>query len=382
MTKPTALAVVPVDGGRRLSAFLEVPKRVYAGDPFWIAPLDLERRLHLNSKFNPFFKHAESQLFLALKNGEPAGRISAHVNRLHLERYKDSTGHFGFIEAVDSQAVFDALFDSAERWLRDRGLSRIQGPFSFSINDECGLLVHGFDAPPAVMMGHARPYYGERIAACGYVKAKDLIAYQLDTRNPVPRAMTSMVAKNRSAGKLSVRPLSKRHLDRDLEILVDIFNDAWSQNWNFVPMTNAEISSLGSVLRFLVNEEHVAIAEYEGKPAAIIVTLPDFNRMLRGLNGKLLPFGWAKLIWRLKMHPHEAFRVPLLGVKKQYRSSTVGAILALAVMDAVNRFHRSRCTMTCELSWILEDNLPMRRLIEVLGAVPYKTYRIYEKNLV
>lgn len=377
-----AVEVVPVQSPQRLSAFLQVPKRIYADDPNWIAPLDLERRAHFNPKKNPYFEHAEGQLFLALLDGRPVGRISAHVDRLHLERYEDATGHFGFIEAIDRQSVFTALFSHAERWLKDRGLARVQGPFNFSINDECGLLVHGFDAPPAVLMGHARPYYAGRIAAAGYVKAKDLIAYHYDLHKPVPRAMSAMVAKTRNSRKLTVRPLSKRNLDRDLAIIVDIFNDAWSANWSFVPMTNAEIRNLGNVLKLLVNEEHVAIAFYQGEPAAMIVTLPDFNLMCRDLDGRLLPFGWAKLLWRAKVRTHEAFRVPLLGVRKKYRSSSIGTVLALMVIDAVNLFHRSRGTLKCELSWILEDNMSMRRLVEALGAVPYKTYRVYEKTLV
>jgi hypothetical protein len=231
------------------------------------------------------------------------------------------------------------------------------------------------------MMGHARPYYGERISAEGYAKAKDLIAYDYDMHRPVPRALAAIVAKNRGSGKITVRALSKRRLDRDLAMIVDIFNDAWSANWNFVPMTGAEIQSLGNLLKYLVDEGHVAIAFYEDEPAAMIVTLPDLNRMWRDLGGRLLPFGWAKLIWRLKMKTHEAFRVPLLGVKQKYRSSSLGTILALAVIDAVSRFHRSRGTLNAELSWILEDNMPMRRLIEALGAEPYKTYRVYEKSL-
>jgi GNAT superfamily N-acetyltransferase len=381
MTRLPAVEVVPVRSPRRLSQFLQVAKRIYAADPCWIAPLDLERRVHFSPKSNPFFQHAEAQLFLALQNGRPVGRISAHVDRLHLERYGDATGQFGFIEAIDHQPVFAALFSHAEGWLKDRGLKRIQGPFNFSINDECGLLVEGFATPPAVMMGHARPYYGERISAEGYAKAKDLIAYDYDMHRPVPRALAAIVAKNRGSGKITVRALSKRRLDRDLAMIVDIFNDAWSANWNFVPMTGAEIQSLGNLLKYLVDEGHVAIAFYEDEPAAMIVTLPDLNRMWRDLGGRLLPFGWAKLIWRLKMKTHEAFRVPLLGVKQKYRSSSLGTILALAVIDAVSRFHRSRGTLNAELSWILEDNMPMRRLIEALGAEPYKTYRVYEKSL-
>lgn len=378
----SAIEVVPVQSPQHLSAFLNLPKRIYADDPNWIAPLDIERRMHFDMKKNPFFAHAEGQLFLAFENGESVGRISAHLDHLHLKRYGDLTGNFGFLEAVDRQAIFTALLAAAEKWLRAKGLRRVQGPFNFSINDECGLLVEGFDTPPAVMMGHARPYYRDRLAAAGYVKAKDLLAYRLDMHKPLPRSLAGMLAKAGNSGKLSVRPLSKRNLDRDLKMIIDIFNDAWSQNWNFVPMTEAEVSNLGNVLRFLLDEEHVAIAAYDGEPAAMIVTFPDFNLMCRDLGGRILPFGWAKLLWRLKFRRHEAFRVPLLGVRQKYRGSPLGTILALSVIEAARRFHRSRGTMRSELSWVLEDNLPMRRLIEVVGAEPYKTYRIYEKSIV
>jgi GNAT superfamily N-acetyltransferase len=381
MASMSALAVVPVHTPQHLSAFLDLPKRIYADDPNWIAPLDIERRMHFDMKKNPFFAHAEGQLFLALENGEPVGRISAHLDRLHLARYSDHTGNFGFLEAVDREAVFSALLAAAERWLTAKDLKRVQGPFNFSINDECGLLVDGFHTPPVVMMGHARPYYRDHLTAVGYAKAKDLLAYRLDMRKPIPRSLATMLAKAGNSGKLSVRPLSKRNLARDLKIIVDVFNDAWSQNWNFVPMTEAEVANLGNVLRFLLDEEHVAIASYDGEPAAMIVTFPDFNLMCRDLHGKLLPFGWAKLLWRLKFTRHEAFRVPLLGVRRKYRGSPLGTILILSVVEAANRFHRARGTMSCEFSWILEDNLPMRRLIEAVGAEPYKTYRIYEKSL-
>jgi hypothetical protein len=374
--------VIPVKSTSHFAAFVKFPRCIYADDRHWIPPLDLERRLHLDQKKNPFFEHAEGQLYLAMQSGRPVGRISAHIDRLHLERYGDATGHFGFIEAIDQQSVFNSLLLQAEQWLRSRGLKRVQGPFNFSINDESGLLISGFDSPPAVLMGHARPYYADRLSAAGYAKAKDLIAYHYDLHTPVPRSMVSMLAKIKGSGKLTIRPLSKRNLDRDLAIIVDIFNDAWSANWNFVPMTPAEISNLGHILRFLLHERHVAIAFYENEPAAMIVTLPDFNLMCRDLDGRLLPFGWAKLFWRLKVKSHEAFRVPLLGVRKKFRTSSVGSILALAVIDAVHIFHRSRGTLRCELSWILEDNRPMRRLIEALGAEPYKTYRVYEKYLV
>jgi hypothetical protein len=381
MRGTAAVEVVAVTSPAHKSAFLHLPKSIYASDPKWIAPLDIERRIHLDQRRNPFFRHAEGQLFLALEGNRPVGRISAHIDHLHLERYGDATGQFGFLEAIDRQEVFAALFARAESWLKERGLRRVQGPFSFSINDESGLLIEGFEHPPAIMMNHARPYYGARVVAEGYVKAKDLIAYHYCSNTPVPRAIQSRIDRNRASGKLSVRPFSKRHFARDLAIIIDIFNDAWSTNWNFVPMTPAEIQNLGNVLRFLIKGEHIAIASYENEPAAMIVTLPDINRMCGDLGGQLLPLGWVKLLWRLNFATHEAFRVPLLGVRKKFRNSAVGSMLAVAVMGAIQAFHHGRGTYPGELSWILEDNLPTRRLLEAVGGQHYKTYRVYEKSI-
>ncbi|WP_137389744.1 hypothetical protein [Rhodoligotrophos defluvii] len=365
---------------RDLDQFIEVPRLIQGNDPCWIAPLALERREVLSPGKNPYFEHAEASLFLALREGMAVGRISAQVDRLHRERYAANTGQFGFIEAVDDPAVFAALFAAAEAWLKARDTELVQGPFSFSVNEETGLLIDGFQTPPRVMMGHNPPYYASQIEAFGYRKAKDVIAYDYDARLPMPRSMELLLDKARKSGDLQVRPLSKKRLFQDLDTIIDIFNDAWRDNWGFVPMTAAEIRHLGNQLRFLVREGYVAIAEYQGVPAAMAVSLPDVNIWLKGLDGRLLPFGWARLAWRALRRP-EAVRMPLMGVRKAYQSTAIGSALALAVIDAVRRYHTSRGTCRAELSWILEDNVAMRRMIELLGAKPYKTYRIYERNL-
>ena len=243
----TSTEIIPVCSRRDLNDFITVPHSIFADDPNWIAPLHFERREHLSMRKNPYFRHAEAQLFLARRSGQTVGRISAQIDQLRRERYGDATGQFGFLDAVDDARVFARLLRGAEAWLAERGIRRIEGPFSFSINDESGLLVKGFHKPPYVMMGHAKPYYGAHVEAAEYRPVKDLIAYEYDLHNPIPRAIAAMVAKNKASGKLVIRPLSKRNLARDLEIIVDIFNDAWSANWNFVPMTRQEIDHLGSV---------------------------------------------------------------------------------------------------------------------------------------
>lgn len=362
-------------------AFLRVPYQVFARDPNWVAQLDLERKEHLDPAKNPYFQHSEVQLFVAYDNGRPVGRVSAQRDRLRLERHPDANGQFGFLDAIDDPKIFAALLATAEDWLRGKGLKSAHGPFNFSINDEMGLLVSGFDTPPSMMMGHALPYYAGHLESLGYAKAKDVLAYDYDGLKPLPRAMQAMVDRIKSAGDLTIRPLSKRHLDRDLKIIIDIFNDAWSENWGFVPMTHEEIAALGKNLKMLVGEEYIAIASYKGEPAAMAITLPNLNDWIRDLNGKLLPFGWAKLAWRLMTAPPQSVRMPLMGVRRRFHATPVGSALALAVIDAVRSYHLSRGTKRAELSWILEDNMPMRRMIEALGGVPYKTYRIYEKRL-
>jgi GNAT superfamily N-acetyltransferase len=360
----SALEIRGVRDRSGIDDFLNVPFPIYAGDPNWIAPLFLERREHLNPRKNPYFLHADVQLFVAYRNGQPVGRISAQIDRLRLERYADATGQFGFIEAPDDQEVFGKLLRTAEEWLGERSMHAMEGPFSFSINEETGLLIEGFDRPPTIMMGHARPYYRDHLEALGLAKAKDVIAYDYDGLKPLPRSLQAMVDKVKRAGDLTTRPLSKKNLDRDLNTIIAIFNDAWSQNWGFVPMTAEEIA---------------ALADYRGEPSAMAVSLPDINGWISDLNGRLMPFGWAKLAYRLFNPPH-AVRMPLMGVLRKHHGSPIGAALAMAVIDAVRSYHLGKGTKRAELSWILEDNLAMRRMIEQLGAVPYKTYRVFRKD--
>lgn len=375
------LRVVEAGSKADRDAFLRVPFRVFARDPSWVAPLDLERKEHIDPAKNPYFRHSEAQLFVAYDNNEPVGRISAQMDRLRLEHHPDAHGQFGFLDAVDDANVFAALLAAAEAWLRKKDLTGLRGPFNFSINDEMGLLVSGFDTPPSMMMGHALPYYARHLEGLGYTKAKDVFAYDYDGLKPLPRAMQAMVDKIRTTGDLEIRPLSKKNLDRDIGIIIDIFNDAWSENWDFVPMTHEEIAALGKNLKMLVSDEYISIASYKGEPAAMAVTLPNLNDWIRDLDGKLLPFGWAKLAWRLLARPPRSVRMPLMGVRRKHHGTAVGSALALAVIDAVRSYHLGRGTKHAELSWILEDNMPMRRMITALGGTEYKTYRIYEKQL-
>ncbi len=371
------VATRPVITRKDQKTFLDVPFAIYRHDRNWVAPLYLERFQHLNPKKNPYFRHAEVQLFLAERDGEPVGRISAQIDRLH---HSDAVGQFGFLEAPDDPEVFTSLFHAASRWLRERGMKCLQGPFNFSINDEMGLLVDGFDTPPSVMMGHARPYYRHRIEELGFVKAKDVIAYNYDDAEP-PASLHAVYERALASSNIIIRSFDKKHMERDLGIVMSIFNDAWSGNWGFMPFTREEIDALGNNLKMLVTNEYIAIASHHGEPAAMAVTLPNINDWIAPLNGRLLPFGWARLARQVLAKRPASVRMPLMGVRKRYHNTLTGSALALGVIDTLRRYHLSRGATRAELSWILEDNQPMRRIIESIGGKPYKTYRIYEKAL-
>jgi len=374
-----ALRVVPVQTARDLRRFIKVPWQIYANEPNWIPPLLLEQRHSLGKK-NPFFEHARGQYWIAYRGAEPVGRISAQVDDLHIERYNDATGHFGLLEAVDDPEVFAALFGTAEAWLRDRGMERVVGPFNLSINGDIGLLVHGFDTPPMFLMSHGHPYYDARVTEQGYRKAKDVVAYLLDPSLAPPDVMLGSARRADHSGRIQIRPIRRPKLRQEMVVLSEIFNDAWSNNWNFVPFTPAEFDDLGDSLRLFVPPEFVQIAEVDGRPAAMIVIVPNVGECIRDLNGRLLPFGWARLLWRLKWRGPRSARVALLGVRKEYHRSTLATALAFGLINAVRQPVLDHRIERLELSWTLEDNHPMRRIKERIGARKYKTYRLYEKS--
>jgi hypothetical protein len=372
------IRVVPVEGRQSLKRFIFFPWKVYAADPVWVPPLFLDRMQQLSPR-NPYFQHARYRAWTAHRGGEVVGRISAQIDRLHLERYEDSTGFFGQIEGLDDPLVFRSLFETAESWLRENGMTRVLGPFNLSINQECGLLVEGFETPPAVMMGHAPPYYGDRIEELGYTKAKDTLAYKLQDDFQLSAPMKAVV--KRASDRVRIRPWRKSSLPEELHILREIFDDAWSGNWSFIPFTEAEFTRMGQEMKHLIPADFVQIAELDGSPAAMIVLLPNVNEAIKDLNGRLLPLGWLKLLWRLKVSFPKTGRVPLMGVRRRFHNSLLGAALALNLIDAVRSAGAKKGMREAELSWILEDNAGMRNILESVGGVAYKRYRIYEKEL-
>ena len=378
----TEIRIEPVTDKRGLGEFIALPSRLYRGQPGFVAPLALERRDALSAKKNPYFQHAEAQFFLARRQGETVGRISAQIDRLYLERHRDATGHFGLLDATDDAAAFRALTGAAEDWLKTRGMRRAVGPLSLSTNEECGLLIDGFDNPPMMMMPYSPRYAGRRLEEAGYRKAKDLIAYDYDVLHAAPITDAKILARaGIDAGRIKLRHLDMKRYRQDLGVVLDIFNDAWSDNWGYVPMTAEEIAHAAKSMKPLIEPQLFWIAEIDGEPASMIVCLPNLNEALAGLDGKLLPFGWAKLLWRLKVRKLKTSRVVLFGLRKKHQRSTIGSAVILRILDALRMGGRKIGMPRAELSWILEDNLPMRKIIEKVGGRAYKTYRIYEKAI-
>ena len=372
------LQITPVNDRHEQRQFIRLPWSIYASDPAWVPPLLIERREHL-SAHNPYFEHAQFQSWIAYRNANAVGRISAQIDQLHLEQYHEKEGFFGMIEAEDDAETFKALLNTAEGWLRDHGMRRVLGPYNLSINQEVGLLVDGFDTPPCLMMGHARPYYANRIEENGYQKIKDLFAYMIDSNFSHSAAMQTIV--KRASKQVTIRSVRKANFDEDLKIIENIFNDAWSENWGFIPFSEAEFKQLGKDFKMIVDFELIKIAEVDGTPAAFMVVLPNINEAIRDLNGRLLPFGWLKLLWRIKVRFPETARIPLMGVRKKYHDSWLGAALAFMVVQAPQQRAIKRGIKKVEMSWILEDNKGMRDIIESVGGVAYKRYRIYRKDL-
>lgn len=358
--------------------FIKLPWSLYHDDPCWVPPLILERKWHLSAK-NPYFEHADFQAWVARRGQRIVGRISAQVDQLHLQQHQDGTGFFGFLESEDNAETFRALFGVAEGWLRQKGMSRIRGPFSLSINDECGLLVDGFDSSPPIMLAHALPYYGARVEEQGFEKVQDLFAYRVDPEVPHSRHLDAL--KKRVAGRVHVRTMRRDRFAEDLEIIKDIFEDAWSENWGFVPFTEKEFAELGKNLKLLVDSDSVRIAEVDGESAAMIVMFPNINEIIKDLDGRLFPFGWLKLLWRLKVVGTKSSRIPLMGVRRRYQGSRLGATLALMVIAPLHELARQRGVKEVDMSWILEQNQGVRNIIESLGSTLYKKYRIYQKDL-
>ncbi len=375
------IEVVPVTDGAQLRRFIRVPFAVHRDDDAWIPPLILERKEAFSAKSNEFLRRAETRFWIARRDGREVGRISAQIDPLARRDGQPPVGHFGCLSAVDDAEVFASLLRTAEDFLRSRGIERAIGPFSLSINEETGLLVDGFDTPPMMMMGHDPPYAAGRLEALGYRKEKDVYAYLIDRdAAPLSRAVRALFER-RLANVIQLRRLNFRDYANEIRRMVDIFNDAWSENWGFVPLTNAEADEMAKRMRLLLDDRLVWFAELDGEAVGFIVMLPNVNEAISDLNGRLLPLGWAKLLWRLKMRRVKSARVPLMGVRKRLAGTVIGSTLPIALISQLEPGADTFGFRKVELSWILEDNRPMRHILERLGARAYKTYRVYGKAL-
>ncbi|MDB5369360.1 MAG: dATP pyrophosphohydrolase [Roseomonas sp.] len=373
--------ILPVTGKAAMERFIRLPERLMRGDPAWIAPLRLERRMAFSTRRNPYFRHAEAAFWLALRDGRAVGRISAQQDHLAPQAVEGSpAGHFGLLAAEDDAEIHAALLGAAEAWCAAHGTRHITGPFSLSINEETGLLVQGFDTPPMLMMPHDPPYIGGHLERLGYRREQDLLAYRVETASPGLPAAARLVSRGLPPGTV-LRPLRRAALRQEVALLVEIFNDAWAGNWGFVPITQEEVDAMAAALKPLLHERLVWFAEIGGEAVAFAVCLPNLNEAIRGLGGRLFPFGWAKLLWRLKVDGVRTARVPLMGVRRSHASGLLGRVLPFFFVDALRREARAMGIRTIEMSWVLENNLPMRRLAESVGGEVYKTYRVYGRDL-
>jgi hypothetical protein len=375
------LTIRQVKSAADRKTFVDLAYRLNASDPHWIPPLKDEVHGLITPGKNPWFEHAEAALFLAERSGMAVGRISAQVDHLVVQHMGAGTGQWGMFEAKD-QDVASALIDRAEQWLRAQGMTRSLGPFSLSIWDEPGLLVSGFDQSPTVMMGHNSPAYQGWVEAAGYTKIKDLQTWELDIARPMPAIVQRIVESGERNPRIRIRDVDKKKFDEEAALILHILNDAWSDNWGFIPLTDSEIAYAGKKLKPIVFEDLVKVAEVDGEPVAFMMTLPDLNELIRDLDGKLFPFGWAKLLWRLRKPKVHTMRVALMGVVKELQTTRLASQLAFMLIEYSRRPAPTNYGATRgEIGWILEDNKGMISIAEAIDSHINRVYRIYEKAL-
>jgi hypothetical protein len=369
---------IPMGGS--IDDFLNVVDYIYRGDPAYVRPLDMELKDRLSPRKNPFFEHGEGAIFCAYRNGWCIGRVTAQIDRDHLARYGDATGFFGFLDTVDDEEVARELLARAESWLRSKGMKNVRGPMSLNVNEELGCLVEGFDTPPYLMMPHHRSYQGGLIEKAGYTKAKDFFAWKYVVGDLNPRVKRGHAAIA-AMPEITYRRASRKKLFEDVNLLVDIFNDAWSDNWGFVPFTRKEIEKMAADFKLLLIPEITSIVSIAGEPAAVAVALPNLNELVADFKGKLVPYGLPKLLWRLKVRGPRSARLVLLGIRKKWRYVRKYAALSAFMYAELNEGGRKLGIKEGELGWTLEDNGAVNAGIQMMGAKLYKKYRVYEKPL-
>jgi hypothetical protein len=382
---PPEVTVRQITSKADRKAFVEIAYALNLADPNWVPPLKAEIRSLITPGDNPWFEHAEAAFFLAERGGEAVGRISAQVDRLVQEHMGAGLGQWGMFEAAD-EAVARALLAAAEGWLRAKGMTRSMGPFSLGIWDEPGLLIKGHDHPPMVMMGHNKAEYQAWVEGAGYAGVKDLFTYTLPVDVPFPPLVQRIVASGEKNPRIRIRPADKRRFDEEAALLLSILNEAWSENWGFIPLTDSEVAYVGKKLKPMVLDDMIMVAEYDSgdgfEPVAFMMSVPNINEFIADLKGELLPFGWIKLFWRLKRMRPKTGRVPLMGVLKKLHATRLASQLAFMMIEYIRRAGNGRYGIgQAEVGWVLDDNKPMISIAEAIGSVNNRTYRIYERQL-
>ncbi len=370
--------IVEVESSALLSEFIDLPNRLYKGDPYYVTPLKSERLEFFDRQKNPFYKTAKTRLFLARRNGKYEGRIASCINFTHNEYHEEQTGFFGFFDCVDDFEIASALLKTAMIELKRQGMERMRGPCSFSTNHECGFLIDGFDSPPVIMMTYNKPYLPRLAEKFGLKKGMDLFAYKLTRENPIPERVLRIVDKLRQRSGVTIRNLRMKDFAEEVKRIRKIYNEAWEHNWGFVPMNEDEFNYMAKGLRQIVDPDLLFIAEHEDRPVAFLMAVPDVNQALIHLKGKLMPTGLFKLLWHTKVRNKiDGIRVMTLGVIPEFRKRGLDSILYVDIY----RRGVERGYNWAELSWILETNELMRSAIEQMGADLYKRYRIVEMPL-
>jgi GNAT superfamily N-acetyltransferase len=373
------ISIEAVSSRRDLKGFIDFPFGLRRDDPLWVPPLKVERRFFLSRRLNAFFKHGEAEYFLASREGRVVGRISAQVNHAFNDYQGKSWGWFGLLEFEQDAEVLEALLDAAADWLRERGQERMVGPASFAMNDESGILIEGFDLRPMILQPWNPPYYPELIEASGMTKAMDLLMWNLEVsgRDKVHPAIFELAEKVESEHGIRVRPMRRRQLRKDMDAIAELYNAAWSKNWDFVPFSKEDLDAYAQELQLAFDKNWFMLAERldTGEVVGMAITVPDLNQVLSRLNGRLLPLGWWQIL--NKSRGTDRVRVGFLGVKPEYQHTGVAAKLYAEHFDAAERTPQTGG----EMGWILETNEPMNRAMEGMGGTVVKRYRIYDRPL-
>ena len=368
-----------------IKTFVELPYRAYRGEPHWRPPLRMERLEHVDPKKNKSLDELRPSFFLAYRDEQVVGRIASFVNPKHLQHHNDQTGHFGFLDALDArdEETVSALLEAAENDLRAKGMSRIGGPYNFSVNDECGLLVDGFDSPPSVMMPYGRSDLPKMMEPAGYAKAMDMYAlrHRMGETFSTPAFVSRVKDRFDADPRISVRSLDMSRLYEDIALIVGIFNDAWSDNWGFLPISDEEAKFLADSMKPVLQTESLWIAFVDGEPASFTLMIPNLNEATLGLDGRLLPFGWATLLYRIKVQGVKSARIPLAGTRKKFHKTRRGMTATVGAWEACLSAQHAKGVREVEFSWVLETNKDLLGLADIYDCDRYKTYRVYEKDL-